>query len=87
MTEAPPRVSASGEYGLPVNRSITLCIRAFVDGDFLRYLNACDAEEGWLEVTRHDDNGLPVHLDGEWMTRRICGKVHVILLPENGPTA
>jgi len=87
MTEAPPRVSASGEYGLPVNRSITPRIQAFVESDFLRHLIACDAEEGWPEVIEHDDNGFFVHLDGEWMTRRICGKLHVILLPKNGPTA
>ena len=87
MTKAPPRLSANGEYGLPVNRTITSRIRAFVDGDFLRHLIAYDMEAGWVEVIEHDENGFLTHRDGEWVTRRIFGKVEVTLLPEDGQSA
>lgn len=87
MTIIPPRLSANGEHGLPVNPSICRRIRIFVDGDMLRHVVAYDIEAGWVEVIEHDERGFLVHRDGEWSTRRVHGQLRAALVPEAGDAA
>lgn len=55
-----------------------------VDGDRFRHVVAYDVSQGWVEHIEHDERGWLVHRDGEWVIRRVHGKVFVTLMPEEG---
>lgn len=85
MTDAPPRLSVTGDGGIPVAPfAIRGRIRVFVDGDLYRCIVAYDVPAGWVEIIEHDERGMLVHRDGEFATRRVTGNVRAILLPEGG---
>lgn len=57
-------------------------IRVTVDGDMLRCVTAYDASAGWVEILAHADNGFLEHCDGDFVKRRIYGKIRAVLMPE-----
>lgn len=76
MTDAPPRLSVTGNDGIPVAPlDLRQRIRVFVDGDLYRCVVAYDVPAGWIEIFEHDERGMLVHRDGEFVTRRVTGKV------------
>lgn len=79
MNQAPPRLSANGEHGLPVDPDVATRVMVTVDGDLLRDLIAYDAIEGWVEVVAHDDKGRRRTEGAFWVCHRIFGKVKAVL--------
>lgn len=79
MNEAPPRLSANGEHGLPTDADIAPRVMVTVDGDCLRDVIAYDAIEGWVEVVQHDDNGERIREGRFWVCSRIFGKIKAVL--------
>jgi hypothetical protein len=35
-----------------------------------------------VEIIAHGDNGFLQHCDGEWVTRRVHGKIRAVLMPD-----
>lgn len=85
MTEIPVRFSSNGEFGLPFDRSLSPRLRVFVGGDFLRGIVAYDIEAGWVEVLEHDERGHATKRDGQWLTRRVHGRVDISIVSVEGP--
>lgn len=83
MSDAPIRFSANGEHGLPFDKALMPRLRIFVDGDMPRHVIAYDIEAGWVEVVGHNELGNCIYdrLTGEWVIRRVHGKVRVVVNP------
>jgi hypothetical protein len=77
IQSAPDRLN-----GAACDPALASRIRVFVDGDMLRCVTAYDIPAGWVEIIAHGDNGFLQHCDGEWVTRRVHGKIRAVLMPD-----
>lgn len=51
-----------------------------VDGDMLRHVVAYDCDEGWIDAVAHNEYGVMVEFDGQYVTRRYFGEVKAMLV-------
>jgi len=79
MIETPRQLSANGEHGFPIASKADK-VRVTLNGESRRAIIAYDMVAGWVESINLDDNGMPLHRDGEYFIKREYGKITAVIL-------